>query len=134
MIHLAKLITKLFVLAYFGITSTWAAPDSETESCDNWSATMSLHGLDPDIFSRIMWRESRCEAWQVNEADPNGGSFGLLQINAIHLRDVEVRPQLWTGIGNCQVETTGDLLVGWKNICFASVLYAHAGGEPWGIQ
>lgn len=126
------LIKKIFFVLYFGIISMWSPPSQEG-SCDNWEATMMMHGLDAGTFSPIMWRESRCETWQVNEDDPNGGSFGLLQINAIHLKDVQLHPDKWVGVERCQVTTTGDLLIGWRNICFATYLVERAGTDPWGL-
>jgi hypothetical protein len=126
------LIKKIFFILYFGIISMWSPPSQEGR-CDNWEATMIMHGLDPEVFSPIMWRESRCETWQVNEDDPNGGSFGLLQINAIHLEDVQLHPDKWVGVERCQVTTTGDLLIGWRNICFATHLVERAGTDPWGL-
>ena len=125
------MILKIFMMIYLGVVSTWS--NSEEGKCDNWNATMQLHGLDPEVFSPIMWRESRCEAWQVNEDDPHKGSFGLLQINSIHLEDVKLHPDRWAGVERCRVTTTGDLLIGWRNICFASHLVTRAGLDPWGL-
>lgn len=44
--------------------------------------------------SKIMWRESRCRPEAHNGTDPNGGSFGLMQINAYWCK-----PSRWTEIG-----------------------------------
>jgi hypothetical protein len=126
------LIAKLMFMLYFGVAAMWMDTQQEG-TCDNWNATMTIHGLDSETFSPIMWRESRCEAWQVNEDDPNGGSYGLLQINAIHLEDVQLHPDKWAGVERCQVTTTGDLLIGWRNICFATHLVERAGTDPWGL-
>ena len=52
-------------------------------------------------------------------------------LNAIHIKDVEKRPWLWEGVGECLVEDTDDLLVGWKNLCFGSYLYRKSGWAPW---
>lgn len=126
-----KLLLALFS-AYYGMIIPHTASDEHRE-CPTYEQTMMIHGLDPDVFSRIMYRESRCQSWQINEDDPNGGSFGLLQINAIHLADMRLHPDKWDGVERCQVETTGDLLIGWRNICFASYLYRRAGGDPWNL-
>lgn len=128
-----SMIFKLFFMIYFGITATWSTYPEEEGRCPEWEATMLVHGLDPDVFSYIMWRESRCEPWQVNEADPYKGSFGLLQINSIHLKDVELHPDRWLGVERCHVKNTDDLLVGWRNICFASHLVTRAGSDPWAL-
>lgn len=44
--------------------------------------------------AKIMWRESRCRPEAHNGTDPNGGSFGLMQINAYWCK-----PSRWTDIG-----------------------------------
>lgn len=125
---------KIFLMVYFGATATWGAFPDVTGRCIQWEATMQLHGLDAETFSPIMWRESRCQTWAHNDTDPYDGSFGLLQINSIHLDDMRLHPDKWQGVGRCQVKTTGDLLVGWRNICFAAHLVERAGNlEPWAM-
>jgi len=131
MITLMKLLWTL-IAAYYGMIVPHTASDEHRE-CPTYEMTMMIHGLDPETFSPIMYRESRCQSWQINEADPNGGSFGLLQINAIHLADVQLHPDKWAGVEQCQVETTGDLLIGWRNICFAAHLVDREGTSPWGM-
>jgi len=126
----AALIKYIVVLAFFAFPF---GVNSGEQSCNQYNLSFYVHDLPQETFSYIAWRESRCDESQSNFDDPNGGSFGLLQINAIHIRDVEARPQLWTGVETCQVGTTDDLLVAWKNICFAGFLYAHAGGDPWRV-
>lgn len=34
-----------------------------------------------EMMDKIMYRESRCDLYAVNKQDPNGGSFGLMQVN-----------------------------------------------------
>jgi len=105
---------------------------AEGEGCEHYVHLFQAYDLPVEHGMYICWRESRGFPDAVNNADPNGGSFGLMQINAIHIRDVDARPHLWPNVAGCFVEDTDDLLIGWKNICFASQLYAHAGWEPWG--
>ena len=127
------LISQIFLMVYLGVSSLWTTTVEEGR-CVQWEATMIVHGLDPEVFSPIMWRESRCETWQINDTDPYDGSFGLLQINSIHLKDVQLHPEKWQGVGRCNVHTTGDLLIGWRNICFANHLFQRAGDlEPWAM-
>ncbi len=127
------LISQIFMMVYLGVSSLWTTTVEEGR-CPQWDATMLVHGLDPEVFSPIMWRESRCGSWQINETDPHDGSFGLLQINSIHLDDMRLHPDKWQGVGRCNVHTTGDLLIGWRNICFASHLVERAGDlEPWAM-
>jgi hypothetical protein len=37
--------------------------------------------IDPLDVDYMMWRESRCTRMAHNDKDPNGGSYGLFQIN-----------------------------------------------------
>ncbi len=88
------MIAKLFLMIYMGVSSLWTTTVEEGR-CRQWEATMTIHGLDHEVFSPIMWRESRCETWAHNDTDPYDGSFGLLQINSIHLDDVQKHPDKW---------------------------------------
>jgi len=38
------------------------------------------------MLDRVLWRESRCYDNVHNPTDPNGGSFGLLQINGFWVK------------------------------------------------
>lgn len=33
------------------------------------------------MMDKIMYRESMCDLYAINKQDPNGGSFGLMQVN-----------------------------------------------------
>lgn len=48
----------------------WPMADSLGWSLDQWAT-----------LSHIIWRESRCQPDAYNPTDPNGGSYGLTQIN-----------------------------------------------------
>lgn len=121
----------LFTILMF-ILSVFFPPATDDVGCERFERTFDWYGLPTDPGMRICFRESRGQVDAINSDDPNGGSFGLMQINAIHLRDIEVRPHLWRGVEVCSVTTTDDLLVGWKNICVAAHLYRAEGWDPWG--
>lgn len=124
---------SLFAALWVAIMSFFfPSATAEGEGCEHYSHLFELYDLPVDHGMYICWRESRGIANVINHDDPNGGSFGLMQINAIHLRDIEVRPHLWDGVERCYVDEVDDLLIGWKNICVAAHLYGHAGWEPWG--
>lgn len=64
-------------------TTTTIASPPDARCSSWWSLAMSV-GFTIDEMSmldRIMFRESRCDASQLNATDPNGGSVGLTQIN-----------------------------------------------------
>lgn len=132
MIYCFNILISAFIWAYYAIIPP-VLIEPVDQSCPALEATMTVHGLPVDEFSYIAWRESRCDMTAINPDDPNGGSYGLLQINAIHIADMDARPHLWEGSERCQVETVDDLLIAWRNICVASYLYGYAGIYPWRV-
>lgn len=79
----------------------------------------------------IMWRESKCSQLAFNPTDPNGGSYGLFQINGYWCQ-----PSRYSKIGWLQeqkvLKTCKDL---WDPIINAKafmVMYDYAGWQPWG--
>lgn len=127
------LLMKVWLFLWYAVLPAYPVGPTEDQRCPDYEGAMAMHGLPYEQFSYVAWRESRCDPTQINSDDPNGGSFGLLQINAIHLKDIEVRPHLWVGVERCRAKTTDDLLVAWKNICVASFLHAHADNNPWRV-
>jgi hypothetical protein len=74
-------------------------------------------------LSCIIYRESRGYPMAHNGRDPRGGSFGLTQINGVHV------PWLTrAGI----IRYAYDLYTGWRNLRAAKALYNAAGWSPWG--
>lgn len=132
MTYMFTFIVQMILWAYYAIIPP-VMIEPVDQSCPAYESTMIMHGLDPDIFSYIMWRESRCDMTAINPDDPNGGSYGLLQINAIHIADMQVRPERWVGVERCMVETVDDLLIAWRNICVASHLHSESGQSPWRV-
>jgi len=62
-------------------TTTTTLPDTD---CAEWWPLADSIGWTPEqwqTLSYIIWRESRCQPWAYNGDDPNGGSYGLTQIN-----------------------------------------------------
>ena len=65
--------------------------------CAEWYPLAIEVGWPADEWpnvAKIMWRESRCRPEAHNGTDPNGGSFGLMQINAYWCK-----PSKWTTTG-----------------------------------
>lgn len=132
MIYCFNILIQTIIWAYYAIIPP-VMIEPVNESCPALEATIAVHGLPVDEFSYIAWRESRCDMTAINPDDPNGGSYGLMQINAIQIADMKVRPELWAGVDRCQVETVDDLLIAWRNICVAAHLFNHAGYTPWRV-
>jgi hypothetical protein len=132
MTYIFTFLVQMILWAYYAIIPP-AMIEPVDQSCPAYEATMAIHGLDVERFSYVMWRESRCDMTAINPDDPNGGSYGLMQINAIHIADIQTRPHLWVGVDRCKVKTVDDLLIGWRNICVAAHLFNHAGYDPWKV-
>lgn len=74
-------------------------------------------GWDVDQFSKIMYRESRCQPDAANSC-----CTGLVQIHRLHIPN----------LGVCGVFSREDLMEPDKNICAAAVVFGRAGGtSPW---
>lgn len=75
-------------------TTTTTLPATK---CAEWYPLALEVGWPAEEWSnvaKIMWRESRCRTEAHNGTDPNGGSFGLMQINAYWCK-----PSRWTTEG-----------------------------------
>lgn len=79
----------------------------------------------------VAWKESRCIASAVNSKDPSGGSYGLMQINAVWVRRL-VRDGI--------ISSRDELLDPSKNMNAAfyvwtrSVIRSRFGWGPWGLS
>lgn len=65
-------------------TTTSTMPLPPTASCPMWWSLARVVGFTDEqmpTLDRIIYRESRCDATQLNASDPNGGSVGLTQVN-----------------------------------------------------
>jgi len=64
-------------------TTTTSAPPLDA-ACGRWWSLAGDVGFtlsEMPTLDRIIYRESRCDDTQHNPTDPNGGSYGLTQIN-----------------------------------------------------
>lgn len=119
------------LILYVLSTCEGQTPKQE-QRCPQYEPVFALFEMPVDDFSYIAWRESRCQPDAHNADDPNKGSFGLLQINSIHWRDMDTRPHLWGDVKTeCQTNHYTDGLNAIKNICVASYLYQKSGLNPW---
>jgi hypothetical protein len=65
-------------------TTTTTIPVPQDALCAQWWSLAREIGFTETALTtldRIMYRESRCDPSQHNQADPNGGSYGLTQVN-----------------------------------------------------
>jgi hypothetical protein len=65
-------------------TTTTTLPESQNPECAKWLGLGLQVGFSTDLLpmlERVLWKESRCQPEVHNATDPNGGSYGLTQIN-----------------------------------------------------
>jgi hypothetical protein len=79
----------------------------------------------------IMWRESRCRQVAHNPTDPNGGSYGLFQINGYWCQPSQFSKKGWLqqqGI----LKHCSELYIPSVNAKAFMAIYDYAGWQPWG--
>ena len=79
----------------------------------------------------VMWRESRCRQVAHNPTDPNGGSYGLFQINGYWCQPSQFSKKGWLqerGI----LKTCSELYIPIINAKAFMAIYDYAGWQPWG--
>jgi hypothetical protein len=79
------IIGTLALVTFAAPTTVTAAPSHMTSRCTQYEPLLAQYaprgGWDVRRMSKIMWRESRCQAAVVNR---RGGDTGLLQIHPIN--------------------------------------------------
>jgi hypothetical protein len=102
--------------------------------CDNREYVIRLVSHSRKMMLQvdyIMHRESRCRQMAFNPTDPNGGSYGLFQINGYWCQPSRYSKTGWLQEKNV-LKTCKDL---WDPIINAKafkVMYDYAGWQPWG--
>lgn len=107
--------------------------------CPQWAEIVVLAGWSETEMLRldeIMYRESRCEPLAHNGRDVNGGSIGLMQVNAYWCK-----PSNWTKNGWLQdrgiLTACGELYYPLTNLKAARAIYQYSfakhgdGWLPW---
>ena len=127
------------MIAVFALLVSLLAPAPSTNvegvgACLRYAPFFSAYGMDVDRALAVCWRESRGDSTAHNPDDHLEGSFGLMQINAVHLRDIELHPDKWVGVNRCWFHELDDLFDPYTNICVAAHLVTRAGWEPWGFS
>ena len=124
----------LIGLILYALSTCQSTPVALEQRCVEWEPVFALYEMPVEKFSYIAWRESRCQPDAHNGDDPGTGSYGLLQLNDIHWKDMDVRPHLWGNVkDDCQTDHHTDGFNPVKNICVASYLYAKSGLAPWAM-
>ena len=85
---------------------------------------------DIHTLMRVVWRESRCQPDTWNPKDPNGGSYGLTQINGFWCRPSKYWPQGWLQ-ARAIVSRCEDLWDPMTNLRAAQAIQRNSGWIPW---
>jgi hypothetical protein len=110
--------------------------------CDEWSALAVDLGFDLGSLSRwgdILWRESRCLPDAFNRSDPNGGSYGLAQINGFWCRPSRYFPAGWLQAQGV-LSSCDDLFDPVVNLAAAAAVFGYSverngcGWLPWSTR
>ena len=109
--------------------------------CPLWRDLAVTVGWDADVVTElgyVLWRESRCDPTVHYDGDPNGGSYGLMQVNGFWCK-----PNRYTDVGWLQqlgvLETCTDLYDPSTNLTAAWEIYQYAqrthgnGWRPWSL-
>jgi len=110
---------------------------ADSQRCEGFEIQARAAGWETDNHDRlsyIMWRESRCRPDAHNADDPNGGSYGLTQINGYWCRPSRYFPDGWLQTQGVLNDCT-DLHNPTTNLAAAKAIYDYGvanGNCPWG--
>lgn len=113
-------------------TTTTTVPALVT-SCTQVASLALAEGLPPSELEtalRVAVRESRCTSDAYNASDPNGGSFGIYQINGFWCRPNTNWPTGWLQAKNI-VSTCNDLYDPTINTRAMVAIWHNSGWLPW---
>ena len=105
-------------------------------TCAQWAQTAINAGWTQKDLIRLGYiinRESRCETNTYNPDDPNGGSFGLTQINGFWCKPSKYWPQGYLQAFGV-IRTCEQLLHPKANLASARLVWVYAdghGGDGW---
>jgi hypothetical protein len=85
---------------------------------------------DIETLIKVVWRESRCQPEVFNPKDPNGGSYGLTQINGFWCRPSKYWSQGWLQAHGI-VAHCDDLWDPMTNLRAAQAIHHNSGWIPW---
>ena len=107
--------------------------------CPEWAqlaVSVGWREQDLAMLDSVIHRESRCFTWVHYGKDPNGGSYGLTQINAYWCK-----PSQWYPMGYLQafgvLETCDELYLPRTNLLSARLIWLYSDREhgdgwlPW---
>ena len=117
------------------VTSATTQPDAPKTLCDQVFDTAKAIGWPIDelgMLVAIAQRESRCQPDAFNPSDPNGGSYGIMQINGFWCQPSRYWPngylQAYGLLTNC-----ADLYDRETNLRSALAIYRYSNGwRAWG--
>lgn len=117
------------------ITTTTIAADADARCPQWWNVAVSAGWEQDDLrdLDEVLWRESRCDASQVNASDPNTvdgvkGSVGLTQVNVFWVQGTRWYPNGYLQTVSV-VSGVQDLFDPFLNLRAAKAIFDYDRGE-----
>lgn len=125
-------ITQVVSASLPPITTTTTMPALVT-TCTQVASLALAEGLPPSELEtalRVAVRESRCTSDAYNASDPNGGSYGIYQINGFWCQPNTNWPTGWLQAKGI-VTDCADLYNPTINTRAMVAIWANSGWSPW---
>lgn len=116
------------------ITVTQSSLPTTIATCDdavNLARQVGWPEDELDTLAVVMLRESRCTPTAHNVDDPNGGSYGLTQINGFWCQPNSAWPMGWLQVQDVGVSECGELYIPEANLRAALAIWHNSGWGPW---
>jgi hypothetical protein len=127
------LIVAIFVYSFLGGTVVHAKKplDLRCDSREHLIRSVTDNRKMIKQVDYIMWRESRCRQVAHNPTDPNGGSYGLFQINGYWCQPSQFSKKGWLQDQGV-LKHCSELYIPSINAKAFMAIYDYAGWQPWG--
>ncbi len=125
--------TPQVVIASIPPTTTTTTMPALVTSCTQVASIALAEGLPPSELEtalRVAVRESRCTSDAYNASDPNGGSYGIYQINGFWCLPNTNWPTGWLQAKGI-VTDCADLYNPTINTRAMVAIWANSGWSPW---
>ena len=102
-------------------------------NCDDvvsLAASVGWPASELDTLRRVAKAESACKPWAHNVTDPNGGSYGIMQINGFWCIPNTYWPIGWLQAQGI-VSTCDDLYSATANLQAALAIWQNSGWQAW---
>ncbi len=128
--------TQVVIASIPATTTTSTTLPAIVTTCTQVGTLAVAEGLPPSELEtalRIAVRESRCTSDAFNADDPNGGSYGIYQINGFWCLPNTYWPTGWLQAKGI-IETCADLFNPTLNTRAMVAIHRNSGWAPWSTK